>query len=103
MARGLSGYLDALFDNQMQKYLTEHFPINVGFLADYPDFFSFVIIMILAVLLSVGVKESSVLNNIFTVVNLMTVIIVIVTGLMKGTFANKIIVPFKTNLNASFL
>lgn len=86
MARGLSGYIDALFDNSMKKYLAANFPINVHFLADYPDFFSFVIIMILAVLLSVGVKESSVLNNVFTVVNLMTVTIVIVTGIMRGIF-----------------
>lgn len=84
MARGLSGYLDALFDNPMQKYFKGVMPINVSFLADYPDFFSFVIVMLISVLLAVGVKESSILNNIFTVINLLTVILVIVTGIMKG-------------------
>lgn len=87
MARGLSGYIDALFDDRMQKYLRESFPINVGFLAEYPDFFSFIVVMILSVLLSIGVKESSILNNVFTVVNLMTVAVVIVTGIMKGIFS----------------
>lgn len=61
-------------------------PINVSFLADYPDFLSFVIVMLIAVLLATGVKESSFLNNIFTVVNVCTVVVVIVTGIMRGEF-----------------
>lgn len=59
-------------------------PINIGFLAEYPDFFSFVIVLLLAGLLSIGVKESTRLNNVFTVVNVVTVIIVIITGIMRG-------------------
>lgn len=68
----------------MRDYFRTHIPMHVSFLADYPDFFSFGIVMILTGLLSVGVKESSLLNNIFTVVNLATVVLVIITGAMKG-------------------
>lgn len=84
MARGMSGYIDALFNNTMSKALTEAFPINVNFLAEYPDFFSFFIVMLLAVLLAVGVKESTVMNNIFTSVNLVVIAIVLVAGSIKG-------------------
>lgn len=83
VARGLSGYIDELFDNKMSLYLKGVLPIDIGFLADYPDFFSFFIVMLLASLLSIGVKESSVLNNIFTTVNIITVLIVLVAGGIK--------------------
>lgn len=83
VARGLSGYIDELFDNKMSTYMKSVLPIDVDFLADYPDFFSFFIVMLLASLLSVGVKESSVLNNIFTTVNVITVLIVLVAGGLK--------------------
>lgn len=36
------------------------------------------------VLLSWGVRESTMINNIFTVVNLLTVATVVITGLFKG-------------------
>lgn len=85
MARGLSIYLDEMTGNKMQTFFRSQFPIDISFLADYPDPFSFVMIMLLAGLLAVGVRESSLLNNVFTVINLATVVIVIVTGTMKGT------------------
>lgn len=88
MARGLSGYIDELFDKKMSSYLKDALPINVDFLADYPDFFSFFIVMLLVSLLSIGVKESSVLNNIFTTVNVITVLIVLIAGGIKCWFFN---------------
>lgn len=86
MARGLSGYIDELFDKKMSIYLKSILPIDVDFLADYPDFLSFFFIMLLAAILSIGVKESTVLNNIFTTVNIVTVLIVLVAGGMKCSF-----------------
>lgn len=67
----------------MANYLTELFPIDVDFLAAYPDFFSFFMVLLLAVLLAVGVKESSMLNNIFTTINILTVLVVLVAGGIK--------------------
>jgi solute carrier family 7 (cationic amino acid transporter), member 3 len=84
VARGLSGYIDALIDNRMGKFWRELMPIDVSFLAEYPDFFSFIIVMVLAVLLAVGVKESTFLNNIFTGVNLVTVMIVLIAGSLNA-------------------
>lgn len=84
VARGLSGYIDALIDNRMGNFWRDLMPINVSFLAEYPDFFSFGIVMFLAFLLATGVKESTFLNNVFTGVNLATVMIVLVAGGMNA-------------------
>lgn len=59
-------------------------PIDISFLSEYPDFFAFAMVMLLVVLLCIGVKESSILNNVFTVINLITITIVIVAGSMRG-------------------
>ncbi|XP_043685322.1 cationic amino acid transporter 3 [Vespula pensylvanica] len=84
VARGLSNYIDALIGNIMGKTLQSIMPINISFLSEYPDFFAFGMVMLLVFLLSIGVKESSFLNNIFTVINLLTIIIVIVAGSIKA-------------------
>jgi len=68
----------------MGDALRSFMPIDVSFLSEYPDFFAFAMVMLLVVLLCVGVKESSILNNVFTVVNLITITIVIVAGSIKG-------------------
>ncbi|XP_015184081.1 PREDICTED: cationic amino acid transporter 3 [Polistes dominula] len=84
VARGLSNYLDALVGNVMGKTLHSIMPIDISFLSDYPDFLAFGMVMLLVLLLSIGVKESSFLNNIFTVINIVTIIIVIVAGAIKA-------------------
>lgn len=96
VARGLSVYLDEMTGNKMQAFFKSQFPIEVSFLADYPDFFSFVIVLLLAILLAVGVKESSLLNNVFTTINLATVVVVIVTGSIKGVLAAVAFVEHRT-------
>lgn len=80
MARGLSGYIDELVDHKMSVALENAMPIRVDFMATYPDFLSFFFVLLVAALLSVGVKESSWLNIIFTAVNLTTICIMIVAG-----------------------
>lgn len=84
VARGLSVYLDELLGNRMSHFFRDLLPMHVDFLAPYPDFFSFSVVLLLSVLLSAGVRESSILNNIFTTINLATVILVIGTGIIKG-------------------
>ena len=84
VARGLSGYFDLLINNSMSEAMQEAMPINVSFLGTHPDFLSFGMILLLACILAFGVKESSVLNNIFTCVNLVTIGIVLVAGGMNA-------------------
>lgn len=84
----MSGYIDALLNNSMSNSLKEVMPINVDFLADYPDFFSFFIVILLSLILAVGVKESTLMNNIFTGVNLVVIGIVLVAGVMNADTNN---------------
>ncbi|KAG8292077.1 hypothetical protein J6590_047979 [Homalodisca vitripennis] len=64
----------------MSNALTEAMPIGVSWLSPYPDFLSCGFILVLALLLAWGVKESSFLNNVFTAVNLCTVALVVIVG-----------------------
>ncbi|KAL5238581.1 hypothetical protein ACI65C_005991 [Semiaphis heraclei] len=88
IARALSGHIDKPLGYPMRLFFTNTFPMNVDFLAPYPDLFSFASILLLTLLIAWGMKESSLLNKIFTVVNLLTVAIVVMTGLYKIDISN---------------
>ncbi|XP_014474610.1 PREDICTED: cationic amino acid transporter 3 isoform X2 [Dinoponera quadriceps] len=88
VARGLSNYIDVLIGNVIGNTMRSLMPINVTFLSQYPDFFAFGMVMLLVALLCVGVRESSILNNVFTVVNLTTIAIVIIAGSIKANPSN---------------
>lgn len=84
VARCFSGYIDELIDNRMSHLFQKWVPIHVSFLASYLDFFAFGLIIFVSILLSTGVKKSTMMNNIFTIINLATIATVIVAGAMKG-------------------
>jgi len=88
VARGYSGYLDSLMNNTMQNYYKSLMPISVPFLAEYPDLTASSITLLLTILLSIGVKESSRFNNVFTLLNLCVVIFVVVAGLSAANTDN---------------
>ena len=88
VARGYSGYLDSLMNNAMKNAYKSAMPISQPFLAEYPDFTAFTITVLLSVLLSVGVKESSRFNNIFTILNLGVVVFVTVVGMSQADSSN---------------
>ncbi|XP_023247415.1 cationic amino acid transporter 3 [Copidosoma floridanum] len=93
MARGISSYIDVLTNNTIRNALQSSMPINVPFLSKYPDFFALAMVALLTIFLSIGVKESSMLNNVFTTVNLVTIAIIIVTGIVKADPKNWSIDP----------
>lgn len=47
VAKGMALYIDSLTNNTMAKTMTEIAPINVSFMADYPDFFAFALVMLI--------------------------------------------------------
>lgn len=88
VARGLSGYVDALTGNKMGNYWLQVMPMNVDFLADYPDILSFTIVTVLTIILAAGVKESSYVHSTFTVVNMLTIFVVVIAGSIKAQPSN---------------
>lgn len=72
----------------MAKYLSEHAAINVDGLSEFPDVFAFGVTIFFALALAFGAKESSILNNIFTLTNLSVVLYVIIAGSFKADPAN---------------
>jgi amino acid transporter len=89
VAKGYSLYLDVLLNNTVQNHLQEWFPMPFGsHFSSYPDLMSFSITLILTGMLSIGVKESTRFNSIFTCFNCIIVLFVIVVGAFKIDVAN---------------
>lgn len=93
VARAFSTYFDSLVDNKIQKTFRHYMPMNIDGLSPYPDFFAFAITILITGLLTIGVKESSRMNNIFTSVNLLVIVFVFICGSLKVDFSNWHIKP----------
>lgn len=95
VVKGLSAYLDNLCGHAMENFLSVHLPMSIDGLNQYPDIFAFSVTIIFAWAIAIGVKESTRLNTIFTVLNLSVVVFVIGAGLFKGNNINCL--PFNTS------
>ncbi|CAF1038813.1 unnamed protein product [Rotaria sordida] len=82
-ARALSAYFDSLIDFVMKDYFTIHFPLHSETFAPYADLFAMTLCLVVTMFLIVGIKESAVLNNVFTFVNLTVIALVVAVGLTK--------------------
>lgn len=88
VARGLSMYLDSLMGGAMEEYFRSIISIESDFLSEYFDLFAFTICVLLGVALAVGLKESMILNNVLTSVNICVVLFVIIIGSLKVDIKN---------------
>lgn len=88
MAKGISSYIDNLIGNTLRGYLTELFPLEHPFLSTYVDVFAMGLCLTLSFALALGVKESSIINNIFTTCNVCVVIFFIIAGSVTADFSN---------------
>ncbi|NXG07577.1 CTR3 protein, partial [Sakesphorus luctuosus] len=83
----------AAFDDIIGKHISTFFANNTsvhlpGVLAERPDFFALILVMLLTALLAFGVSESALVNKIFTAVNLLVLSFVIIAGFIKGNIKN---------------
>lgn len=58
------------------------------YLAPYPDFVAFGLVIIVTCFMIIGVKESSIMNKIFTLLNISVLVFIIITGITRIDLTN---------------
>uniref|UniRef100_A0A8C4HHJ1 Cationic amino acid transporter C-terminal domain-containing protein n=1 Tax=Dicentrarchus labrax TaxID=13489 RepID=A0A8C4HHJ1_DICLA len=88
VALAWSGTFDDLIGGHISKYFEENAAMGLPGLAPYPDVFAAVLILLLSGVLAFGVKESTMINKIFTAINILVLVFVAISGFIKGDISN---------------
>uniref|UniRef100_A0A452DMG5 Cationic amino acid transporter C-terminal domain-containing protein n=1 Tax=Capra hircus TaxID=9925 RepID=A0A452DMG5_CAPHI len=89
IARGWSSALDSLTGNHISQGLQGTLSLHVPyFLPTYADFVALGLVLLLTGVLVLGARESTLVYKVFTVINLLVLSFVILSGFLKGDLRN---------------
>ncbi|XP_049582313.1 high affinity cationic amino acid transporter 1-like isoform X2 [Syngnathus scovelli] len=89
VAKTWSATFDTLIGGKIGRWSKSNLPMNLpGVLSEYADVFSVCLIFVLTGLLGFGAKESALVGKIFTSINILVLITVMVSGMIKGDGKN---------------
>ncbi|XP_061242630.1 cationic amino acid transporter 3-like [Bos javanicus] len=89
LARAWSSSFNNLVGDYISQGLEETFSQYMpNYLATYPDFFALALVLLLTGVLILGVRESALVSRVFTVINILVLIFIIVSGFIKGDLHN---------------
>ncbi|KAB0349788.1 hypothetical protein FD754_014645 [Muntiacus muntjak] len=101
-ARAWSYAFDSLIGNHISQAFQEMFSLHVPhFLATYVDFFAFILVLLLTGLQVLGAPESTLLYKVFTGINVLVLIFIILSGFIKGDLHNWQLTEQDYTLNTS--
>uniref|UniRef100_A0A9L0TKR2 Cationic amino acid transporter C-terminal domain-containing protein n=1 Tax=Equus caballus TaxID=9796 RepID=A0A9L0TKR2_HORSE len=81
VARVWSSYLDAIFNHRIRSFTMAHVGTwQAPFLAQYPDFLAAGIVLLISAFISCGGRISSWLNRLFSAINLVVILFIIILG-----------------------
>ncbi|XP_031625003.1 cationic amino acid transporter 2-like [Contarinia nasturtii] len=86
VVKGLSTYVNS--STGMHDIMIEWMPLRLDGLSQFPDIFAFVVTILFSLAIAFGAKESSIVNNVFTFLNLSVVLFVIIAGSFRANLSN---------------
>jgi len=80
--RACSAYIDSLLDGVIRNYTTSMVSSAIGFnlVSKHADIFAFIMVLTFAFFLTCGVRVTSYLNNLLSIVNIVVIVIIIAVG-----------------------
>ncbi|CAG2104226.1 unnamed protein product [Medioppia subpectinata] len=90
VSRACSAYMDSLLNGQIRNYTMASLSSSIGlnYFSAHVDIFAFLIVIVLMVFMTSGVKITSYLNNLFSMINITVIFVIIVVGLYYSDLNN---------------